>query len=151
MILAFQASDRGSNQNLSIFIFCCFLFAFRCFYFDLFSALSLTASTIRQLLHLRIKSQKAVESLYCVQKFRIFLCPHSCLHNRAIFDPMNEDFMQRKNMFTLYIYKYIFISLSYKFSDVLVSEMILGRNICWSFYIFNIIYCFQASVSIRSR
>ena len=33
--------------------------------------------------------------------------------------------------------KYIFISLSYNFSDVLVSEMILGWNICWSLYIFN--------------
>ena len=29
--------------------------------------------------------------------------------------------------------------------------MIFGRNICWSLYIFNIIYYFQASVSIRSR
>ena len=41
--------------------------------------------------------------------------------------------------------------LLYNFSDVLASEMILGRNICWSLYIFNIIYYFQASVSIRSR
>ena len=47
--------------------------------------------------------------------------------------------------------KYIFISPLYTFSDVLASEMILGRNICWSLYIFNIIYYFQASVSIRSR
>ena len=39
----------------------------------------------------------------------------------------------------------------YNFSDVLASEMILGRNICWSLYVFNIIYYFQASVSIRSR
>ena len=37
------------------------------------------------------------------------------------------------------------------FSDVLASEMILGRNICWSLHIFNIVYYFQASVSIRSR
>ena len=52
----------------------------------------------------------------------------------------------------VYIYiLYIFISLLYNFSDVLVSEMILGRNICWSLYIFNLIYYFQASVSIRSR
>ena len=29
--------------------------------------------------------------------------------------------------------------------------MILGRNIFWSLYISNIIYYFQASVSIRSR
>ena len=86
------------------FCCCCFLFAFRCFYFDFFSVLSLTASKIRQLLHLDIKSQKAVDSLYCVQKFSIFLCPHSSyLHNRAIFDPTNEVFMQQ-NMFTWYIY-----------------------------------------------
>ena len=44
-----------------------------------------------------------------------------------------------------------FISLSYNFSDVHVSKMIVGRNICWSLYIFNLIYYFQASVSIRSR
>ena len=47
--------------------------------------------------------------------------------------------------------KYIFISLSYNFSDVLVSEMILGQNICWSLYIFYFIFYFQASVSMRSR
>ena len=52
---------------------------------------------------------------------------------------------------TIAKFKYIFISPIYNFSDVLASEMILGRNICWSLYIFNIIYYFQASVSIRSR
>ena len=41
----------------------------------------------------------------------------------------------------LYIY---IISLLYNFSDVLVSEMILGQNIYWSLYIFNLIYYFQA-------
>ena len=46
---------------------------------------------------------------------------------------------------SLFLYHIIY------FSDVLTSEMILGRNICWSLYIFNIVYYFQASVSIRSR
>ena len=41
------------------------------------------------------------------------------------------------NLLKIYIYIYIY--------------MILGWNICWSLYIFNIIYYFQASVSIRSR
>ena len=74
--LAFHASDRGSNPSLGIiFIFCCFLFAFVVFiliFFPLFF-LSLTVSTIRQLLHLGIKSHKAVDILYCVQKFSLFL------------------------------------------------------------------------------
>ena len=86
------------NYILFFVVVFCLLFVV----FDLFSVLSLTASTIRQLLHLGIKSQKAVDSLYCVLKFSISLCPHSsCLHNRAIFDPTNEGFMQQ-NMFTGY-------------------------------------------------
>ena len=44
----------------------------------------------------------------------------------------------------------IYIFIIY-YSDVLASEMILGWNICWSLYIINIVYYFQASVSIRSR
>ena len=83
MILAFHASDRGSNPSWRqsfIFLFLFLFFCFCCFYFDLFFSLfflSLTASTIRQLLHLGIKSQKAVKILYCLQKFSLFLSSHS--------------------------------------------------------------------------
>ena len=64
MTLAFQASDRGSNPILAIIfifvvvvVFCLrLLFLFLSFFF-----LSLTVSTIRQLLHLGIKSHKAVD------------------------------------------------------------------------------------------
>ena len=105
-------------QLYFIFCCCCFLFAFRCFYFDTLSALSLTASTIRKLLHLGIKSQKAVDSLFCVQKFSIFLCPHSsCLHYRAIFDPRNEVFMQQ-NMLTGYIYILHFSLFSFQMPQI---------------------------------
>ena len=94
MILAFQASDCGSNPGLVMIFYLLFLLfsvCFCCFYLIFFSFFSFTASTIRQLMHLCIKSQKARYILYCVQKFSIFLCSHSsCLHNRAIFDPTNE-------------------------------------------------------------
>ena len=61
---------------------CCFLFAFVVFILIFFLFLSLTISTIRQLLHLGIKSHKAVDILYCVQKFSLIMCSHSsCLHN----------------------------------------------------------------------
>ena len=99
MILAFHASDCGSNSSLAtIFNFLLFFVCFCCFHFDLvFSFLSLITSAICQLLHLGIKSQKAVEILYCVQKFSLFMSSHSsCLYNRAIFDPTNEVFMQQK-------------------------------------------------------
>ena len=91
-------------QYYFIFCCCCFLFTFVVFILIFFfSFLSLTASTIHQFLHLGIKSQKAVDILYCVQKFSLFLCSHStCLHIRAIFDHTNEVFMQQ-NMFTGYI------------------------------------------------
>ena len=75
----------------------CFFFFF--FFLTFFPFLSLTASTIRQFLHLGIKSQEAEDILYCVQNFSLFLCSHSiCLHIRAIFDHTNEGFMQQ-NMF----------------------------------------------------
>ena len=67
MILAFHASDRGSNHNLAtIFYFLAVFFAFVVFIFIFFFSffLSLTASAIRQLLHFGIKSQKAVNILY---------------------------------------------------------------------------------------
>ena len=98
MILAFHASDCGSNSSLAT-IFLLFSVCFCCFHFDIFSFLSLIASTIRQLLHLGIKSQEAVIILYCVQKFSLFMNSHSsCLHNQAIFYPTNEVFMQQKNL-----------------------------------------------------
>ena len=106
MILALHASDRGSHPSFAILFYSLLLLfsvCFCCFYFDLFSVLALTASIIRQFLHLGIKAQKAVDILYCVQKFSLFLCSHStCLHIRAIFDHTNEVFMQQ-NMFTGYI------------------------------------------------
>ena len=78
------------------FVVVVFCLLFVVFILIFVSVLSLTAMTISQLLHLGIKSQKAVDSLYCVQKFNIFLCPHSsCLHNRAIVYPTNEVFMQQ--------------------------------------------------------
>ena len=83
---------RAWRQSFIFYFFLCF------FYLDLFSSFfsSLTASTIRQLLHLGIKSQKAVHILYCLQKFSLFLSSHSsCLQNRSIFDPTNEIFIQR--------------------------------------------------------
>ena len=49
------------------------------------------------------------------------------------------------------LFSNLYFSLQTYISDVLVSGMILSRNICWSLYIFNFIYYFQASVSIRSR
>ena len=112
MVLAFHASDRGSNPSFAILIYILLLLllllfsvCFCCFYFDLFFfVFSLTASTIRQFLHLGIKSQREVDILYCVQKFILFLCSHSSfLHNRAIFDPTTEVFMQQ-NMFTGWVY-----------------------------------------------
>ena len=68
MNLAFHASDRGSNPSLATIFYFFFFFCFCCFYFDLFffSFLSLSASTIRQLLHLGINSQKAVNTMYFV-------------------------------------------------------------------------------------
>ena len=91
IILALHASDRGSNPSLAIIFYCLLLLFSVCLFYLVFFFLSLTASTIRQLLHLGIKSQTAVDILYCVQKFSLFLCSHSsCLHNRAIFDPTNE-------------------------------------------------------------
>ena len=121
MILAFHVSARGSNPSLSIIFYfccCCFLFAFRCFYFDLFFCFILTASTIRQLLHLGIKSQKTVDSLYCVQEFSIFLCPHpSCLHNRAIFDPTNSVLCSKTCLQGINIYITFLIILFSNASD----------------------------------
>ena len=90
--------------NYIFFVVVVFCLLFVVFILIFFSVLSLTASTIRQLLHFGIESQKAVDSLYCVQKFSIFMCPHSsCLHNRAIFDPTNEA----KHVYRVYIYIYI--------------------------------------------
>ena len=113
MILAFHASDRGSNPSLAtIFYFSFLFFAFvvfiLIFFFFLFF-LSLTASTIRQLLHLGIKSQKAVNILYCLQKFSLFLSSHSPW--RSIFDPTNEVFMQQ-NIYRVYIKFRIFCFLT---------------------------------------
>ena len=86
-----------------IFCFCCFLFAFVVFILIFFSFLSFTASTIRQLLHLGIKSQKAGDILYCVHKFSSFLCSHSpCLHNRAILTPRIK-FYSAKHVYRVYI------------------------------------------------
>ena len=75
-------SQLGNN----IFFLLLFSVCVCCFYFDLFFFfLSLTVLTIRQLLLLGIKSHKAVDILYCVQKFSLFLCSHSpCLHNSNI-------------------------------------------------------------------
>ena len=73
------------RQSLIFFFFC-----FCCFYFDLFFFFFFIFNSIdnRQLLHLGIKSQKAVNILYCLQKFSIFLNSHSsCLHNRSILTP----------------------------------------------------------------
>ena len=64
-----------------------------CFYFDIFSFLSLTVSTIRQLLHLGIKSQNAVD-ICIVYRNSVFSCVHThhaCI--TAIFDSTNEVFM----------------------------------------------------------
>ena len=70
------------GNNIFFFLLLLFYVCVCCFYFDRFSFLSLTVSTIRQLLHLGIKSHKVVDILYCVQKFSLFLCSHSsCLHN----------------------------------------------------------------------
>ena len=73
------------GNNIFFFLLLLFSVCVCCFYFDLFFLfLSLTVSTIRQLLHLGIKSHKAVDILYCVQKFSLFLCSHSpCLHNHG--------------------------------------------------------------------
>ena len=70
------------GNNILFFLLLLFSVCFCCLYLDLFSFLSLTASTIRQLLHIGVKSQKAVDILYCEQKFSLFLCSHpSCLLN----------------------------------------------------------------------
>ena len=106
MIHAFHASDRGSNPSFAIIFSILLLFSvcFCCFYFNIFSFLSLTASAIRQFLHLGIKSQKAVDILYCVQKFSLFLCSHStCLLIQAIFDHTNEVFNAAKHVYREYI------------------------------------------------
>ena len=86
------------GDNLLFIYFLLFSVCFCCFHkLICFSVLSLVAPTIRQLLHLVIKSQKAVDILYCVQKFSLFMRSHSsCLHKQAFFDPTNEVFMQQK-------------------------------------------------------
>ena len=78
------------GNNIFCCCCCCFLFAFVVFILIFFPFLSLTISTIRQLLHLGIKSHKAVDILYCVQKFSLFCVHthHACI--TAIFDPTNE-------------------------------------------------------------
>ena len=83
-------SQLGNNIK---FCCCCFLFAFVVFILIfIFFFLSLTVSTIRQLLHLGIKSHKAVDILYCVQKLSLFLCSHSpCLHNSNIYNNNNNN------------------------------------------------------------
>ena len=107
MTLAFHASDRGSNPSLAIIFFLLLLYSVCgcCFYFDLFFLffLSLTVSTIRRLLHLGIKSHKAVDILYCVQKFSLFCVHthHACI--TAIFDPTNEVFYVAKHAYRVYI------------------------------------------------
>ena len=121
MILAFHASDLGSIPSFTIqFYILLLLFSvcFCCFYFDLF--LSITASTIRQFLHLGIKSQKALDICNnCVQKVSLFLCSHSsCLHKQVIFDPKNEVFTQQ-NMLTGYIFHIICFSKCLKLLHLL--------------------------------
>ena len=82
---------------------CCFLFAFVVFILLFFPFLSLTVLTIRQLLHLGIKSHKAVDILYCVQKFSLFLCSHSpCLHNSNIWSH-EWSFYVAKHAYRVYI------------------------------------------------
>ena len=119
MILAFHASDRGSNPSLAtiFYFYFLFFFCFCCFYLDLlffsFLFFSLTASTIRQLLHLGIKSQKAVNILYCLQKFSLFLSSHSsCLHNADHFLTPRMRFLCSKIFYRVYIKFRIFCFLT---------------------------------------
>ena len=112
MILAFHASDSGWNPSLATIFYFYFLlfFAFVVFILIFFflSFLSLTASTIRQLLHLGIKSQKAVNILYCLQKFSLFLSSHSpsCKQVRVMI-PLTPHFYIVKLGFTG-VHVYIF-------------------------------------------
>ena len=82
---------------------CCFLFAFVVFILIFFPFLSLTVSTIRQLLHLGIKSHKAV--IFCiVYRNSAFSCVHThhaCI--TAIFDPTNEVFYVAKHAYRVYM------------------------------------------------
>ena len=133
MILAFHASDSGSNPSLATIFYFYFLFfafvAFILIFFFLF--FSLTASTIRQLLHLGIKPQKAVNILYCLQKFSLFLSAHSsCLHNRrSIFDPTNEVFMQQIFLQGIYFFVWIQFNVHFKIiSHIETSQSVGGTK-----------------------
>ena len=105
MVLAFHASDRGSNPSLATIFYFSFLFLFAFVVFILifffFFLLSLTASTIRQLLHLGIKSQKAVNILYCLQKFSLFLSSHSpsCKQVRVMNTPLHPSFYSKTGVY----------------------------------------------------
>ena len=98
MTFAFHARGHGANPSLAIifiiFCCCCFLFSFVVFILIFFSFLSLTASTIHQLLHLGVKSQKAVD--ICIVYRNVYRnSAFSCVHTHhvcftAIFDPTNE-------------------------------------------------------------
>ena len=85
-------SQLGNDIFFVVVVVFCLRLLFLFWSFFLF--LSLTVSTIRQLVHLGIKSHKAVDILYCVQKFSLFLCLHSpCLHNSNIWSHEWSFFM----------------------------------------------------------
>ena len=87
MILAFHATDRGSNPGSAMifyFLFLLFSVCFCCFNFDLFFFLYFTASVIRQLLHLGIKSQKA-RYIFIVYRNTALSCVHP--HHSCITEP----------------------------------------------------------------
>ena len=105
MILAFHASDRGSIPSLAtIFYFLFLFFAFVVFILILFFFFIFNCIDNPPTSAFRYKITKAVNILYCLQKFSLFLSSHSsCLHNRSIFDPTNEVFMQQIFLQGIYI------------------------------------------------
>ena len=106
MILAFHASDRGSNPSLAIiFYLLLFLFSvcFCCFYFDLFFFFIFNHIDNLPTFAIRYKITKGSRYLYCVQKFSLFLCSHSSfLHNRAFLTPRMKLYAA-KHVYRVYI------------------------------------------------
>ena len=113
MTLAFYASDRYSKPSLAtifyLFIFLAFVvFILIFFFFFIFNRIDNPPTSA-----FRYKSQKAVNSLYFLHKYRLFLSSKSsCLHNRSIFLTPRMRFLCSKFFYRVYIKFRIFCFLT---------------------------------------